>query len=336
MMRLRPHRKTGILENIRSTPLRLTILLVTAFSVSSLVTFAAAYAVIRSDFDANLEVQVRQSMDSYRTARNASALLDHLLADASTAKPDTMILQYTPDRGPRLSNVLFFPPISGLAVIDEDEIHGEGLADSYLALSSRVLGGQLIVAHTREQVKELGEVFVSVFLLSLAPTIALAAVIGFFTARRAQTGIDAIGGTLEQLTNGNLKARISLRDSDVDDLSLIGQAVNRMADAQEASMASLRQVSTDIAHDLKTPIQRVAVLLDRLENRTTLSPGQDEIVSRATAEIDRIVNTFQSLLQISQIEGGQMREQFTPVDLRAIAATIVDVFEAAEIGRAHV
>ena len=74
----------------------------------------------------------------------------------------------------------------------------------------------------------------------------------------------------------------------------------------------MRQVSTDIAHHLRTPIQRVAVLLDQLE-ATQLSEGACKMIADARAETAQIVETFRSLLQISRLESGQARSGFTTV-----------------------
>jgi signal transduction histidine kinase len=102
-----------------------------------------------------------------------------------------------------------------------------------------------------------------------------------------------------------------------------------MAEAQGAAMDSLRQATADIAHDLRTPIQRVAVTLDRLRRQTELSADQTIHVDQALAETDRIARTFEALLRIAQIEGGAVRERFVRVDLQGIAELIVDMFEAA-------
>ena len=140
---------------------------------------------------------------------------------------------------------------------------------------------------------------------------------------------------MHNLRGGDLAARVSLDPAQHDDLSDIGVAVNGMAAAQEAAMAALRQVTTDIAHDLKTPIQRVAVTLDRLESRTTLSPDQRAYVEQARGETDRIAKTFDALLRIAQIEGGALRERFVPVDMQPLCAAIVDLFDAAAEDSGH-
>ena len=101
-----------------------------------------------------------------------------------------------------------------------------------------------------------------------------------------------------------------------------------MATSQEALIASMRQVSADIAHDLKTPIQRVAVILDEIRRKTQLSLGQNELLDQALSETDSIVKTFQALLQLAQIEGGAVRDRFVATDFGEVVADVVDFLGA--------
>ena len=327
-------RAAGLLRPWRSTPLRLTGILVLVFIASSLATFTTAYWVVRSSFDAALEDQLRQIVDSYRAMGTADELLERLRLEASATDPSTTILDYLPDRGRRISNVSSFPPVSGFAIVPGDAVGGEDLADSYLALSVRLSRGQLVVANTREQVVEMGEIFATVFLVGLLPTLAIAAAAGLVVARGANRKIDAIRDALASLTMGKLEARVAAMEGS-DDLAQIGDAVNRMAVAQEASIASLRQVTADIAHDLKTPIQRVAVLLERLSKDEGSKAQQDALIEQALAETDRIAKTFQALLQIAQIEGGAVQDRFSVLDLGEVATGIVELYAAAAEETGH-
>lgn len=106
-----------------------------------------------------------------------------------------------------------------------------------------------------------------------------------------------------------------------------------MAQAQEQSVAALQQVSADIAHDLKTPIQRIAVLMADLRDRAVDGSPEADLAERAVAESDRAVGVFHSLLQIAQIEGGSPKARFRPVDLAHVIATFADIYgPAAEDG----
>ena len=318
-----------------STPLRLTGVLIAVFMVVLLISFAASYLVIRTSFDAKLREQVHARMADYLAIVSPDERRERLIEDSAIADPALLIIEYQPAKGSRISNVDSLPQITGYATLPDTAIVGNGLDDSYLAYSVAVPDGHLTVAMTRAQIIEMGEVFLAVLLISLLPTLAIASSLGILFARRARRRIDIIGATLHNLRGGDLAARVSLDPTEHDDLSDIGVAVNGMAAAQEAAMAALRQVTTDIAHDLKTPIQRVAVTLDRLESRTTLSPDQRAYVEQARDETDRIAKTFDALLRIAQIEGGALRERFEPVDLQPLCAAIVDLFDAAAEDSGH-
>ena len=112
-----------------------------------------------------------------------------------------------------------------------------------------------------------------------------------------------------------------------DDLQQIGGKLNQMAGAQEALVAALKQVSLDIAHDLKTPIQRVSVHLDDLARVTQDGTDQAALITKAQDELDGIASVFQSLLQLAQVEAGSPKARFTTVDLTALCQTMVEVFE---------
>lgn len=119
-----------------------------------------------------------------------------------------------------------------------------------------------------------------------------------------------------------------------DDLSRVGTGIDRLAKTQEASTEALRQVSADIAHDLKTPIQRLSVQL--AEARDEWPGGAPSgALDRAEAEVAGIVSTFQSLLSIAQIEGGSPRARFAPVDLSSLAATMAELYEPAAEESGH-
>ncbi|MCA0273819.1 MAG: HAMP domain-containing histidine kinase [Proteobacteria bacterium] len=109
-----------------------------------------------------------------------------------------------------------------------------------------------------------------------------------------------------------------------------------MALAQEQSVATLRQVSADIAHDLKTPVQRIAVLMESLRDRVAEGSPESDLVEQAVSEADRAVGVFQSLLQIAQIEGGSPKGRFQKVDLSAVVATFADIYGPAAEDSGHI
>lgn len=322
---------------LRSTPLRLTVRLIAVFSISTALSFSAAYLIVERSADSVLREQVVQEFERYRLERRQRDLVGKLLEEITTVPPRTTIIDYRSDDGNRFSNVPGLPSLGGVSIVGASEIPlaSDQLADSYLVVEGRVGNGHMTLARNRDHVEDLFRIFGVILVVNLLPTLAIASVLGLWSARRARDRVEEIRGTLREMTGGNLEARVTGLENAPDDISDIGRAVNRMAAAQAATIASLRQVSTDIAHDLKTPIQRVSVLLSRLEE-AGLSGEQSEIVERARQETAGIVKTFQSLLQIAQIEGGRIEERFADFDLAEVVAGIVDVFEPTAEESGHV
>ena len=316
-------------NQVRSTPLRLTFLLLTIFAMAALACLAVAFEVTRTSIDAALAAELQQTINEYRGIQDGDDLRERLAEAAAKTDPDIRILFYVPDQGTAVSNVASFPPVSGVTIVADNSIRAKSgsVSDSYLALSARVGAGHLIVAQSREQVEEMGEIFLAVLFIGLLPALVIAGLAGLWVAKGARIKIDAIQHTLLELKSGTLSARLEGVEGRSDDLSGIGQEVNRMARAQEALVASIRQVSSDIAHDLKTPIQRVAVVLEQVMNKTALTEGQEVLLSRAIGETERIVQTFQSLLQLAQIEGGAVRDRLHPVNLVEVSRDVVDFLE---------
>lgn len=98
---------------------------------------------------------------------------------------------------------------------------------------------------------------------------------------------------------------------------------------------AIRQVSSDIAHDLKTPIQRVSVYLNDLSERDGLDGPSAELLDKAKGELEGIVSVFHSLLQIAQIETGSPKAGFALVDLRDVCETICELYEPSAAGSGH-
>lgn len=313
--------------------MRMALALIALFWVVSLLSLGGSYLVIRRSLEDGISADLEQNMAGFRAAPSSSALAALISAEAAVTDPDERILSYIGPDGRHYGNALIARSADGFRILRKDASRSAN-DESYLILSTTLYGGQLSIATSLSRISDLRETFINILLLSLAPTMVLALGFGVLIARRSAQRLKAVEGTLDRLTRGDLSARMPVLSGWSDDISTIGSSVDRMAKAQQASVSALKQVSADIAHDLKTPIQRVAMLLRQLSQARDLGPDALILVEKAAAETDGIVATFQSLLQIAQIEGGSPKARFKPVDLAALAQTFTEVYEpAAEDGQ---
>jgi cation transport ATPase/HAMP domain-containing protein len=138
--------------------------------------------------------------------------------------------------------------------------------------------------------------------------------------------VETIRSTAEAIIAGDLTRRVPVGGKG-DDLDRLSQTINRMLDRMAELMESLREVSVNIAHDLKTPLAR---LRQRLEAAQAQSPDDRKAALEAsTAHVDEILATFSALLRIAQIEAGTRRAGFAVVDLSDVFATVAEAFTPA-------
>ena len=318
----------------RSMPLRLALGLVLVFSLVSLVSYAATYLVTQRSMEQTMREDLRQSMVGFRAAPGPAAVAALVQAQARGTDPQRLVLSYVGPNRKKYGNAAIARDGEGYHVVSLGG-DGEQVQGRYLALTAPLYGGQLTIARSREQIDRLGSMFRTILGLSLVPTLLIACSAGLYLARRSARQVGAVGRVLDRLTSGDLGARVAPGKGWTDDLAEIGAKIDQMARAQEASVASLRQVSSDIAHDLKTPIQRVAVHLDELARAPDLPAVSRAEVEAAQEELDGIVSVFHALLQIAQIEAGTPKSQFEPLDLSDLVATCVELYEPAAAESGH-
>ena len=184
-------------------------------------------------------------------------------------------------------------------------------------------GYRLLVGGDDESIEAVDDLLAQRLALATVGVVVIGLVGGYGLARGMGQRIAAITDAAEAIIDGDLSRRVpAIRSGD--DLGRLTATFNRMLDRIAALMESLRQVSSDIAHDLRTPLTR---LRGRLEANLGRSGAEQTAATEgALADLDAILATFAALLRIAQIEGGARRAGFQAVDLAAIARTVVDAF----------
>jgi signal transduction histidine kinase len=165
-----------------------------------------------------------------------------------------------------------------------------------------------------------------VFGCSIAAMVALGLGGGLWLSAQFLRRIDAMRIAAKGMMAGDWSRRIPSSAID-DDLSSLAQTFNRLFDRIEKLMLANKHVSADIAHDLRKPLART---LRRLEAaRDGQAPRTDAAFETAIADIEGVLETFNALLRIGQIEAGARRAAFKPVDLAAIVRDVVEAFRPA-------
>ncbi len=309
----------------QSTPLRLTIALVGLFSIVSLVSLAISYQVAKSTLESTIRETLVKDLAGFRAAPSAAALATLVEAQGRVMDPATRVVGYRDATGRMHGNGTIVRTEAGFEVVALER--GEDVAETYFAMTEVIHGGYLTLAASTDAQNALRQTMTTVLLISLLPPVAIALGGGLLIGRRSAKRLRALEGTLGRLTGGDLSARVPKMPGWAGDLAQIGERIDLLAIAQEEKVAALRQVTADIAHDLKTPIQRVSVLLDRAHRAA--GDASKTFIKDAEQETKDIAEIFSALLQIAQLEGRASVTDFGTVPLGTLVNDMVELYQPA-------
>lgn len=156
----------------------------------------------------------------------------------------------------------------------------------------------------------------------------LAAAAGISTARRSVSRIEAINATSRDIIRAGFERRVPLRGTG-DEWDELAANLNAMLDRIEELVATNRQVSDNIAHDLRTPLTRIRSRLERTVTQALDIPAYRRLIENTIGELDGVLLTFASLLRISRIEASERGAGFVRLDLKMLAEEVVELFDAA-------
>jgi signal transduction histidine kinase len=146
--------------------------------------------------------------------------------------------------------------------------------------------------------------------------------------RRTVGRIEAINAISRAIMQSGLGQRIPLRGTR-DEWDQLADNLNSMLDRVEALMAEVKQVSDNVAHDLRTPLTRMRARLEKANNRRRDSEQDQSLIGDTMADLDAVLRMFASLTRISQIEARDRTAAFRTVNLADIASEVVELFDAA-------
>jgi signal transduction histidine kinase len=156
-------------------------------------------------------------------------------------------------------------------------------------------------------------------------TCAFAVLSGLFLGRRFMARVDAITQTCERIIAGRLNDRIPLRGRG-DEWDRLARAINEMLDRISALLENLRQVSSDVAHDLRTPLARLRNRLEAARARSGTLEDCAAAMSRAIDDTDQLLSLFSALLRISQVEAGTRAQTFASVNMSDLLERVYQLY----------
>lgn len=185
---------------------------------------------------------------------------------------------------------------------------------------------RLLVGRDVVEREELRQIIIKPALWGLGVLVLLGVAGGLFVTRRVLKRIDQMTATTDTIMAGELSGRLEVDGTD-DEFDRLAVSLNAMLERIEALMAGLKQVSDNIAHDLKTPLTR---LRNRAEDALRTASGEEDwraATEQTIEESDRLIRTFDALLLIARAEAGQARDQMVAFDLAEDVVAVAELYE---------
>jgi len=318
---------------LKSESFRQTTLFAVLFVGAMAVLFAAVFVILHHSFQANLLHEVDDDLSAIRAAyaiteaegkdKEASEVVEGRLHDPDA--DDVYLLQRARQR--IAGNIPVMPERIGIFTISVGgDPHNYGARHTLLGRGEIVIPGvYAFVGRDLEQMEAAERGLLYAFASVLIASIALTGLAGLFLSRRFISRVDAVTATCRNIMAGQLGERIPSGRSD-DEFARLGSAVNAMLDRIQTLMESLRQVSNDIAHDMRTPLTHLRNKLERAHDAGADVSDYAHAVQGAIADCDTLLATFAALLRIAEIEAGARRTEFVPVDLGELITKAGEIY----------
>jgi hypothetical protein len=311
-----------------SAAYRIAFIIFAAYSVGlallGVIVFAAMHIAFGRQLDATVSDEAHSLKNEYLRGGDVELAKEIGEREAPSSSTTMLYAVFAPNGRRLYGSLLTSRPRLGLHPIrffDPQEGSDQARAIS-IDLSPKE---RLVVAIDDDWLDEIEKLIVVIFSLALAGSIVVgfggALVFGSYLQRRIQS----ISSSAEAIVRGDVRRRmpVGLRGDEFDQLA---STLNRMLDQIEGLLENLRQVSTDIAHDLRTPLAR---LRNNLE-RGTIGPGESEdLVADAIEQLDQVLSLFAAILRVAEVESGETKRFFGPVDLTALLTDLAESYAPA-------
>lgn len=326
-------------DRFRTISFRLALAYGLLFIASTLVILTVTYVATVAQMRGIVRASITEDLSLFRQAFAAGGtggVIEEVEELTNSAAPDRFFLLLGPD-GSRLSGNL--PPESwrpGWSVVPFDTA-GERIGrDRQLDLYAEgvVLGNvRLLVARRSDIIEDIQRILLSALLSGSVVTMMLALIGGYAVGIGPTRRVDAIAATTRAIVEGRLDLRLPIAGKG-DELDRLATDINAMLARIETLVESLRQVSTDIAHDLRTPLSRLRQGLEGIAHAKEQA-DLEQAVQTAIGESDAIVASFDALLRIAQIDAGARKSRFMRLDLASVAERIADAYGEVALDAGH-
>jgi heavy metal sensor kinase len=320
---------------------RLTLWYAGIFTASALVIFFSLYTLISSFLRERTDQELSAQVNRFSTLLNTEgmeAVINTALAEAQAAGVKKVFFRFLSQNGQAVSssNMVYWKyvaidekailellktdrPVFTSVIIPERK---EEVRILYALVSPRVI---LQVGEAMESYSRFLDAFKGIFITTMTLLIVVGAGVGWFMARRAVSGVEAVTRTAQKISGGSLKERVPVKPRG-DEIDQLATTFNQMLDRIQNLVTEIKEMSDNIAHDLRSPITRI-----RGAAEVTLATGKslteyESLTAGTIEECDRLLDMINTTLMISKTESGANTLSRDEIDLAKLVQEACELF----------
>jgi signal transduction histidine kinase len=296
--------------------------------------YLSTISYVRSRSDRAILTEYRSMQGTFERSGRAGlvAVIEQRIADKSFA--DRVYLLVDPSSAPVAGNLGAWPS-AATAASGWTEFRGSAaLPDATSQPLLRAVletfpgGDRLLVGRDISDLDRFTDQIKIAVTLVVALIFVLAGVASILVTRRTVGRIESINATSRAIMQSGLDKRIPLRGSH-DEWDRVAENLNLMLDRIEILMGEVKQVSDNVAHDLRTPLTRMRGRLEKAFHSARVGEDDQSLIGDTIADLDAVLRIFSSLTRIAQIEAAARKGAFRSVNLAEIVGEVVELYDAA-------
>ncbi len=333
----------GKILSLRNTlAFRLTLWYAGIFALSSCIAFLLFYTLITSLLQERIDQELLGQADKFSVvlaAEGIEAVNNSAIIEAQAAGVKKVFFRFLSAAGQVFSS-------SNMA--DWTDIGVDASAIEMLLRSNRPVLATITIAKRSDEVRilyailsstvivQVGqamesqsrflEAFKRIFVVTMSLLLVVAAGVGWFMAKRAVSGVEAVTRTARKISGGSLAERVPVKATG-DEIDQLATTFNAMLDRMQTLLTEIKEMTDNIAHDLRSPIARIRGLAE-VTLTTGKSVGEYENMAGSTVEeCDRLLDMINTMLLISKTEAGVEKPCRDELDIAALVHKACELFQ---------
>jgi signal transduction histidine kinase len=325
---------TALTKLFRTTTFRLSLTYLALFGAAAVVAIFYVYwnttVLLTRQLHETIDAELKGLAEQY-TAGGLSRLVS-TVADRSQTPGNSLYYVADPEGHRIAGNLSTISPELSNSLGPVEFVYSRpapGGVETRLAFANvfRLPGGyRLIVGRDIEDRRDLARLIRWAMLWGLGVMALFGIGGGYWVSRKLLARIDAVAATTRTIMNGDLTRRLAVNGSG-DELDRLSESLNLMLARIEQLMAGLREVSDNIAHDLKTPLNRLRNRVEAALREPYGEASYREALERTIEEADGLIKTFNALLSIARLEAGAGGDHKETLDVAALVRDVAELYE---------